>query len=259
MATIAPEPGRRPAHAGGVPGLRTAPAAHVLVVIPARNEEKTVAGVVATLRDAYPWQVLVVSDASTDRTAQEARAAGALVLAPPIHLGAWGAVQSGIRYAMRKGYDVVITMDADGQHDAATLESVLRPVREGRADVSIGSCVNRASPARRLAWSFFRRITRLPVSDLTSGLRAYSKRVFHMAVSREATMLDFQDVGVLVMLRASGMRVAEVPVPMTRRRSGKSRVFSSWGRVFDYLMQTAILAVAKKFQRIAHPEREDKW
>lgn len=231
-------------------------ASDTLVVIPARDEEATVGRVVEDLRAAYPWDVLVVSDASVDRTSEVARSAGAVVLNPPIPLGAWGAVQTGTRYAIGKGYRMIVTMDADGQHDAATLSAVLKPVRQGNAEVSIGSCVARASRARRMAWSFFRRITGLPFADLTSGLRAYSSKVFPLIVSPEATLLDFQDVGVLVLLRSSGARITEVPVPMTRRHSGKSRIFSSWGRVLDYLLQTAILAVAKKFRRVT--ERNEK-
>lgn len=222
-----------------------------LIVIPARDEESTVGNVVAELRESYPWDVLVVSDASDDETSERARHAGAMVLEAPIQLGAWGAVQAGIRYALRKGYRVVITMDADGQHDAGTLSAVLAPVAAGKAEMSIGSCVSRASMARRMAWSFFRRITGLPFADLTSGLRAYSDSVFEVLISPEATLLDFQDVGVLVLLQTSGARIVEISVPMTRRQSGKSRIFSSWARVLDYLLQTAILAIAKKFWRAA--------
>lgn len=223
-------------------------AKHTLVVIPAHDEEATVGTVVRELRSSYDWDVLVVSDFSVDDTAEEARKAGALVLEAPIRLGAWGAVQAGMRYAAWKGYRRVVTMDADGQHGAETLTRILEPLDRGVADVVIGSCVSRASRARRLAWSFFRRLTGLPFADLTSGLRAYSHQVFDLAVSPEATLLDFQDVGVLVLLSNSGARIVEVPVPMTRRRIGKSRIFSSWARVLDYLMQTAILAVAKKFR-----------
>lgn len=229
----------------------------ILVVIPARDEETTVGSVIADLRATYDWDILVVNDASGDRTSQRARQAGAMVLDAPIRLGAWGAVQAGTRYALGKGYGTVITMDADGQHDVSTLSVVLEPVAGGTAEVSIGSCVARASRARRTAWSFFRRITGLPFADLTSGLRAYSRRVFDLIISPEATLLDFQDVGVLVLLRRSGARLVEVPVPMTRRRSGKSRIFSSWGRVLDYLLQTAILAVAKKFRRATGPHEEE--
>lgn len=226
----------------------------ILVVIPALNEEATIGRIITDIRNAYPWDILVVSDASTDRTAEITRAAGAAVLEPAIPLGAWGAVQAGIRYAIRKDYSTVITMDADGQHDAATLADILDPVLRGVAQVTIGSCVERASRARRLAWLFFRRITGLPFADLTSGLRAYSREVFQPIISPEATLLDFQDVGVLVLLTSSGASIVEIPVPMARRRSGKSRIFSSWGRVLDYLLQTAILAVAKKFRRIKKPK-----
>lgn len=227
------------------------PHSRVLVVIPARDEESTVGSVVSDLRAAYACDVLVVSDDCCDSTSRIAREAGAMVLDAPIWFGAWGATQAGIRYAIWKGYDTVVTMDADGQHDAASLDLVLEPVIQGDADVSIGSCISRASRGRRTAWWFFRKVTGLPFADLTSGLRAYSHRVFDLAVSPEATLLDYQDVGVLAMVRNAGARIVEVPVAMRPRLNGKSRIFSSWVRVFDYLLQTAVLSVAKKFRRIA--------
>lgn len=233
------------------PGIGRQSQSRILVVIPARDEESTVGGVIADVRAAYACDVLVVSDDCCDRTSQIARQAGAMVLDTPIWFGAWGATQAGIRYAIWKGYDTVVTMDADGQHDAASLEQVLEPVARGDADVSIGSCIGRASRGRRMAWWFFRKMTGLPFADLTSGLRAYSPRVFDLVVSPEATLLDFQDVGVLAMIRNAGARIVEVPVAMSPRLNGKSRIFSSWIRVFDYLLQTAILSVAKKFRRVA--------
>jgi len=218
----------------------------VLVVIPARNEQATIAGVASSVMKAHGWDVLVVNDASDDDTASRARAAGAGLLDLPISLGAWGAVQAGIRYASMKGYAYVVSMDADGQHDAATLKSLTRPVREDLADVCIGACVSRASRARRLAWSFFRHVASLPFADLTSGLRVYSRKTFDLVIGPGATLLDYQDVGVLALLQRAGMRIMEVNVPMAPRTSGKSRIFSSWGRVLSYLLQTMMLAMAKQ-------------
>lgn len=233
-------------------------AGQALVVVPARNEEATIGNVVSSVIRTYGWDVLVVNDVSDDATAEQARAAGAVLLDLPIPLGAWGAVQTGIRYAAVKGYSCVITMDADGQHDAATLKRLVQPVHEGIADVCIGSCVSRASNARRLAWSFFRRVAGLPFADLTSGLRVYAGHTYGLIIGRGATLLDYQDVGVLVLLRRAGMRIVEVNVPMDRRSSGKSRIFSSWGRVLSYLLQTSMLAAAKKSRILYHTRSNGK-
>ena len=87
-----------------------------LIVIPARNEAASVGHVIQQLKQAGHAHVVVVNDQSTDDTAAIAAALGAVVLNPPLPLGAWGAMQTGIRYALREGYSGVITMDADGQH-----------------------------------------------------------------------------------------------------------------------------------------------
>ncbi|HET6699729.1 MAG TPA: glycosyltransferase family 2 protein, partial [Nocardioidaceae bacterium] len=98
----------------------------VLVVIPAFNEAGTVGQVVAEVRAAQPdAAVLVVDDGSGDATATVAERAGALVCRLPYNLGVGGAMRAGYRYAMRGGYDAVVQVDADGQHDASYIEALL--------------------------------------------------------------------------------------------------------------------------------------
>ena len=101
----------------------------LLVLIPAYNEQAAVAGVVSGARDAVPHaDVLVIDDGSVDNTAQEAESAGAFVVRHPFNLGIGGAVQTGLKFAQRGDYDVVIRLDGDGQHDPSdipTLHSIL--------------------------------------------------------------------------------------------------------------------------------------
>ncbi len=215
------------------------------VLIPARNEVDTVGDVVRGARQATGWEVVVIDDASADATASRAREVGARVLPLPVHLGAWGATQTGIRYALRQGYEMAVTMDGDGQHLAHELRSLLAPVESGEADVSIGAHVGRGSPGRQLAWRFFRTLTGLGVDDLTSGFRAYNRPALEVLGSRDATLLDYQDIGVLNLAREAGLRVAEVEVAMNPRIVGKSRVFSSWFAVGAYLLKTLFLCLSK--------------
>ena len=90
---------------------------HPIALIPAHNEEATVGIIVAQVRELWNYPVVVIDDCSSDATAQAARNAGATVLPLTLQLGAWGAIQTGLRYALRQGYRTAITLDADGQHE----------------------------------------------------------------------------------------------------------------------------------------------
>lgn len=215
-----------------------------LVVIPARNEAGTIGAVVRSAA-AQPGvsRVLVVCDASTDGTAIAARHAGALVMRLASQLGAWGATQAGLRYAQRAGFERVATLDADGQHDPAHLNALMAQLGDGPG-VLIGTFPQRLSVAKRMAWRWFRALTGLGIEDLTSGYRIYGRDAIALLTGPEATLLDYQDVGVLLLLRKHGITVSEMPISMTDRRSGGSRVFSSWWMVARYMAQTTVLCLA---------------
>lgn len=220
-------------------------AVNFVVLIPARNEAATIGPIVEAVKRNLACDVVVIDDASTDGTAGIARAAGATVLPLSCPLGAWGATQAGIRYALKAGYKQALTMDADGQHLPETLPSLLTILASGEADVVIGACTQRGSRARQLAWSYFRKLTGLGIKDLTSGFRAYNAGAMAVLASPEATLLDYQDVGVLLLLRHARLRIEEIPVPMCRRNHGSSRVFPSWLIVGKYMLQTSVLCLAK--------------
>ena len=225
-----------------------------VVLIPAHNEQATIAQIIQELKNALDWPVVVIDDVSSDATAQVARAAGATVLPLPLRLGAWGAIQTGIRYALSMGYRSVVTMDADGQHRVAYIKQLLEPIAVGQADVVIGACLDRVSRARRLAWSYFRLLTGLKLEDITSGFRAYNHATMEVLASAEASLLDYQDVGVLLILRRKHLKTVEVPVAMDKRRSGSSRVFSSWLVVTKYMIQTSLLCIARIGMDKPHPD-----
>lgn len=220
---------------------RTERFSSVLVIIPAWNEQASVAEVVRQVRTQTVFDVLVVDDASTDQTALMARQAGARVLSLSVNLGAWGAIQAGLRLACRQGYGMVVSMDADGQHLPGTIPELIAPLRSYQADVTIGACTPRGSRARKTAWTLFRWFSGLNVQDLTSGLRAYSAPAAGLLASSRASLLDYQDVGVLLMLSKAGLRIREVQVKMQPRRHGPSKIFSSWFKVAEYMLLTMIL------------------
>jgi hypothetical protein len=222
-----------------------------LIVIPAHNEERDIGQVLAEVREHCDFPAVVVDDASTDRTVQRAREAGATVLPLTVQLGAWGALQAGMRYALRQGYQYVLTMDADGQHEAVWIDSLLEPVLAGRADVSIGCCVRRGSRARKVAWKILKAFSGLSLEDITSGFRVYNRVALVLLAGWQATLLEFQDVGVLVMLKNRGLRLEDVEVTMMPRRSGASRVYHSWFAVAYYMLYTLLLGVSKRGVRTA--------
>lgn len=216
-----------------------------LAIVPARNEEVTVATVVRGVIAALGCAVVVIDDASSDRTAEEAARAGASVLRLPSRLGAWGAAQAGLRFAVRNGFSEAITLDADGQHHPERLPELQAEHRRRGADVTIGACPQRLSWAKRIAWGYFRAITGLSVTDFTSGLRIYGRRAIRVLASGDASLLDYQDIGVLMLLRQNGLTIHETPTVMSPRCNGGSRVFSSWFTVARYMIATTVLCVAQ--------------
>ncbi|MFT4822917.1 MAG: glycosyltransferase involved in cell wall biosynthesis [Alcanivorax sp.] len=217
-----------------------------VILIPAFNEAEVIVEVLAEISRQSSLAVIVIDDASTDDTAALARAAGATVIPLPVQLGAWGAVQTGIRYALRQDYQTVISMDADGQHEAASLRELIRPVTEGVADVSIGACILRGSISRHIAWRMMKKTSGLSLEDITSGFRVYNLDAIKVLANWRATLLDYQDIGVLLLLQSHGLKIVDVKVNMPARKNGTSRVFHSWLMVIYYMCQTLLLGLSKR-------------
>jgi glycosyltransferase involved in cell wall biosynthesis len=200
-------------------------------VVPAFNEATRIGPVLAGVRAAVPdATVLVVDDGSTDETAAVARAAGARVARLPFNLGAGVAAQTGYKLAEREGYDCVIHLDADGQHEPADIPVLLAAVARGEADVAIGSrflggADYRPGLLRRGGMGLFRwlawLVTGVRFTDVTSGFRAFAGDVVGF-VATEWYPTDYADADVLITLRRAGFRLKEVPVRMYARTGGRS-------------------------------------
>jgi len=134
-------------------------------------------------------------------------------------------------------------MDADCQHEVHQIPALL--AASTQADVVIGAHTERASRLRQVAWHWFRVVAGFELRDLTSGFRLYNRHAMAILASDEATLLDYQDVGVLLLLRKAGLRIAEVPVSMNLRQVGKSRIFYSWFSVGRYMVTTTLLCLAR--------------
>lgn len=217
-----------------------------VIVTPALNEALGLGEFISLIFSETKLEVIVINDLSDDETATVARAAGASVINLPIRMGAWTATQTGLRLARRLGYDFVITMDADGQHHPADALTLAAEVLYGDADVALGSCTARGSPLRNICWRMLRHASGLVCNDLTSGYRVLNKAAMEVLCSEEATNLDYQDVGILLMLERAGLKVNEVPVRMEPRKNGKSRIFYNWFIVGRYVLETLLLSVVKR-------------
>lgn len=215
-------------------------APRVLVVVPAHDEEESLPATIAELRERAPGvEILVLDDGSHDGTSRVAREAGVDVVRHPINLGVGAALQTGFQWAYARGFDVVVQVDADGQHDPAYLSALVTPVLTGRCDVCIGSRFvsrtgYRAPWNRRLGMKLFSAVVRLalgrPITDTTSGFRAYSRAV--MRVCQYDFPKDFPDAPLLISLARRGFRLDEVPVVMRERHAGRS--FYTLGKQLYY-------------------------
>jgi glycosyltransferase involved in cell wall biosynthesis len=214
--------------------------ARVLVIIPALNEVESLPITLDEVRAKAPGlDLLVVDDGSRDGTSRVARERGVRVLRHAVNLGPGGALQTGFRYAVEHGYDIGVQLDADGQHDPAALEAVLRPVLADECDVAIGSRFvaesgYHAPLARRLGMLLFSGVVRFAlgqrIADTTSGFRAYRRRV--MEVCQHEVPKDFPDAPLLILLARRGFRLREVPVTMRERTRGRS--FYTLGKSLYY-------------------------
>ena len=204
-----------------------------LVVIPAYNEAKRIPVTLDDLRgiaSKIDFDVLVVNDGSTDRTAELARSAGVPCLSLPFHSGYGTALQAGYKYAVRKDYRYMIQVDADGQHDVRFLPAMLEALRQNETDVIVGSrfldhvnaspLPNRTlyygTPLRRVGIRLFRLLLRLwglRVSDPTSGFLGLRRPAFEF-LAGDVFPFDYPDADVLLLLHRNSTRIQEIPVYM---------------------------------------------
>lgn len=220
----------------------------VLVVVPAYDEQRVVGDVVGELRNTVPYDVLVVDDGSRDRTAQIATAAGAHVLTLPFNLGVGAAMRAGFRYAVRRGYDGVVQVDADGQHDPAFVPQLVAALAE--ADVVIGARFAGVGgyPVGRLRRCAMRLLshgistlasTRL--SDVTSGFRASGPRALALFAENYPPEYLGDTVESLVLAHRAGLRLAQLPVAMRLRQGGAPS--QNLPRLVIYLARAAVILV----------------
>jgi len=246
------------------PSAASAPLATVkrIAIVPAFNEERNVGRVLDELRAIDPGlAVVVVSDGSTDRTAEVASARGAYVIRLPFNLGIGGAVQTGFRYAWDEGYELAVRLDGDGQHDPGELGVLVAPVVAGEADLAVGSRFvegggYRSSAARRVGIRILARvvslIARQRLTDTTSGFQACNRR----AIALYAADLphDYPEVEGMVMAIKHRIRLVEVPVTMREREHGHSSI-GTLASIY-YMIKILLALFVDLFRRDVAPLEE---
>lgn len=229
--------------------------ARTLVIIPAYNEEATIAAVIRQIREAAPdCDIAVVDDGSLDRTVECVRACpGVVMLALPFNLGIGGAMQTGYRYALRHDYDVAVQCDADGQHPPEEIDRLVARITDGSADVVIGSRYVADSDytpslSRRIGKSLLSRWINLfiggGITDTTSGFRAMNRAA--VAVVARIYPEDYPEPEALVILHKHGLRAIEVPVRMRPRQGGETSI-RPHGAVY-YMIKVGLAVVIDLFR-----------
>ncbi|MEU4016353.1 glycosyltransferase family 2 protein [Microbacterium sp. NPDC028030] len=204
-------------------------ATSVLVVIPALNEEDSVGEVVAAVVAALPSaRCLVIDDGSSDATAARARQAGAQVLSLPYNLGVGGAMRAGFRYARANGHDVVVQVDADGQHDPAAIPALIDAL--GDADLVIGARFAGVGDygvrgprrwAMRVLATVMSRVAGTRLTDVTSGFKAAGPRAVLLFADNFPAEYLGDTIEALVIGARAGLTIRQLPVIMRRRQGGE--------------------------------------
>jgi glycosyltransferase involved in cell wall biosynthesis len=196
-------------------------ASRVIAVIPAFNEAKTIAAVVAGVR-AHVADVIVVDDHSADATSEEAKRAGAIVLRNATNLGYDGSLNAGFAEAAQRGAGIMLTFDADGEHDPADVPRLIAPIAEDRADIVAGQRPRLAGPAEKI-FAFHTRL-RYGIADPLCGLKAYRRSVYDAAGQFDT----LQSIGTELMIKGlhKKFRLALVPIALHRRTDDGSRFYA---------------------------------
>ena len=199
-----------------------------LIVMPAFNEEASVGDVVREVYAKLPGiQVLVVDDGSVDRTTHVAREAGALVATLPFNLGVGGAMRVGFRFALERGFDNVVQLDSDGQHDPACVPHLVATLAE--ADLVVGARFAgegeyRVRGPRQWAMKvlavILSRTAKTPLTDTTSGFRESGPKAVALFAAHYPAEYLGDTIEALVIAARTGCVIRQVPVAMRVRSGG---------------------------------------
>lgn len=214
----------------------------ILIAIPAKDEEETIGCILEALNNLYPNVTkLVIDDGSIDRTAEIAVINKARVVSHGKNRGVAMAIQTARKFAIIEDYDILVFVDADGQHDPRSVERILKPLIAGEADFVIGSReLGVYIGKENLLFKLGRKVCSVLVSiitgkriyDATSGFKGWNRRVIeyldmifkhHKTLLHKGTVNDVEEILLCLM---AGFKVLEVPVIMHARSHGRSKCYT---------------------------------
>lgn len=228
---------------------RHEPQADTLIIVPALNEENSIAGVLRDLQqESLHVDIVVINDGSLDDTSRIARETGcAVVIDLQKNLGIGGAVQTGFKFAQHHNYRYAVQFDGDGQHVAQEIPALLKALHQG-SDMVIGSRFlaphdgYRSTFLRRIGIRFFQRVNSLligqKIMDNTSGFRAYSREAIRFLASYYPE--DYPEPEAVILMGKNGFTISEVEVQMRERQGGISSINGFQG---GYYMVKVLLAI----------------
>lgn len=215
----------------------------LMVVISTHNNAADITHLLQRVRALVNAPVLVVDNRSTDATCHLAEQQGVHVLRPLLAMTPWGSLQTGIRHALAQGYASVVTIDAEGRYEVEELPTLL--AAGNGTDMVVAYFAARNSLPRRAAWQWLRWVTGLGLRDFVSGFRLYNRAAMQVAASAEATLLDYQDIGTLLLMRREGINITEVALEMHTPKVDRSKIFRSWANAVRYVAASTLLCTSQ--------------
>lgn len=232
----------------------------VLLIIPAYNEEDNILSTYQSIinynrKNKTKYDVIVINDGSTDHTSEICHKNKIPVVDLIHNLGIGGAVQTGYKYAYTNHYDIAVQFDGDGQHDVRYVKDIIKPIKNQKADMVIGSRfvsdidTFKTTFARRIGIRiisiFMKLVTKRKIYDTTSGFRACSKKlIYDFSISYPS---EYPEPVTTAEVLKKEYRVLEIPVEMQERKAGISSI-KTWKNVY-YMLNVSIALLAIKVRR----------
>ena len=223
-----------------------------LVIIPCYNEEKNILKTVKSIKNKN-IDYVVINDGSTDKSLSVLKQNNINYINLDNNIGIGGVMQTGYKYALRNNYDIAVQFDGDGQHDANYIKKIIDPIKQGKANLVIGSrFIGKESDFKstitrrigiRLLQGLYKIITGKIIKDMTSGFRAADKSVIEIFANNYPQ--EYPEP--VTNLSISNKKIIEVPVKMKKREHGKSSItpFKSIYYMVNVILYFFIIIISK--------------